>query len=189
MRRRSRAQIGRGRDRLLLGYRLSMDRSRRSAEDCSSAGSCAAARDRAARTGFPGVNSQVSNSASRSCPEICSASAMNSSVVTLPPARVVAHCRQDREEVVVADREPQLVERHRPADVDREVEELVRARIADRHEPERVVGGDPVVQASKISWAVPRPSRSLHSHSAYVAKPSLSQMCCQAATARLSPYH
>ena len=45
--------------------------------------------ERAATTGSSGrlgVNSHVSNSASSSCPEIRSASAMNSGVVTLPPA-------------------------------------------------------------------------------------------------------
>ena len=36
--------------------------------------------------GFDGVNSHASNRSSRSCPEIFSARAMNSSVVTLPPA-------------------------------------------------------------------------------------------------------
>ena len=46
--------------------------------------------------GLVGVNSQVVNSASRSCPETCSASRMNSGVVTVPPPCELAHRRSMR---------------------------------------------------------------------------------------------
>jgi hypothetical protein len=93
---------------------------------------------------------------------------------------------EDPEEIVVANGETKLLEGHRAACVDGGVEEVVGPRIADDHRPERVVLGE-AVGWSKLSCTVARPSRSLHSHSAYVAKPSFSQMCCQAASARLSP--
>ena len=58
-------------------------------------------------------------------------------------ARVPAHPPlQQPEEVVVADLEPQRVQRHRAAAVDGDVEQVVRPGIADRQRPERVVGRD-----------------------------------------------
>ena len=68
---------------------------------------------------------------------------MNSAIVPLPPRLLPAHCLQDSEERVVADGQAQGVQRHRAAQVDGAVEEVVGPGIADDERPERIVGGDP----------------------------------------------
>ena len=69
------------------------------------------------------ADSHSSNSSSKSSPEIRSAGRMNSRVVTVPFFWLFDQvCRI--EEVRVADLGPQRVQRHRPAAIDREVEEL-----------------------------------------------------------------
>ena len=115
---------------------------------------------------------------------------MNSSVVTLPSFCARDHVAQDGEEVVVTDGEPQLVQRHGPAGVDREVEHEVAARVADDDVPEGVVGRDHAVEEVEdllrgggALVLLPQP---LGVRREALVEPDVLPL---AATARLSPYH
>ena len=96
--------------------------------------------------GFSGVYSQTWKKFDRSCPEICSLSAMNSSVVAVAVPVLGGPGAQDLEERLVADLLPQRLERHRPAPVDRAGEHGVPLRIGHDDVPEGVVRLAAVVQ-------------------------------------------
>ena len=83
---------------------------------------------------------------------------MNCGIVTLPPWLRRHPLLQQPEEVRVADLRPQRVQGHRAAEVDGELEQQVRAGVADDHRPERVVGRDRREVVEELLRACARPS-------------------------------
>ena len=97
------------------------------------------------RAGRPGVKSHWSNNVSSCIPDTCSASATNSGVVAFPPAFWSAHERRMAKNFASPTVHAQRLQRHRAAFVHRVVEQVRRARVADRELPERIVGREPQV--------------------------------------------